>query len=261
LAILKDGRALLSLVDWERRAGPKSPSQWVDGRSAKEVARAWLGGNADILPTEVSSALAEHQAFGTVQSWSAEPEVRLRFDDVAGGTRISDIVVDVKDSRGSFLIAVEAKADEPFGETIAEALSAAAERFLENERSNGVTRIQQLAKAILGPRRDREPTLKDLRYQLLTACAGALCEAGRRGYTRALLLIHEFFTDKTFDDLHLRNAHDLNSFVTRLSHGDVTTISPGAICGPFLVPNAPTTSTKVALYVGKVSRDLRSIAG
>jgi hypothetical protein len=247
------------LLDWESRAGPKSSNQWADGRSAKEVARAWLDGRGDAMPKELSRALAEHGDFGNVKTWTAEPEVKLKFDDFAGETRNSDLVVNAADSNGSFLIAVEAKADESFSETIAEALAAAVERYLKNERSNGVIRIKQLAKALLGPRQMREASVKDLRYQLLTACAGALCEAERRGYTRALMLIHEFFTDKTSDDLHLRNASDLNNFVGRLSHGKVTAVQPDSICGPFFVPGAPIMSTKVALYVGKVSRDLRSI--
>lgn len=259
MTICKDGLAITSLFDWEIRAGPKSSNHWVDGRSAKEAARAWLDERGDTLPKELSRVLAGHGDFDNVKTWTAEAEVKLKFDDFAGECRNSDLVVDAIDSKGSFLIAVEAKADEPFSETVAEALAAAVERYLKNERSNGLTRIKQLAKALLGPRQAHEPSVKDLRYQLLTACAGALCEAERRGYTRVLMLIHEFFTDKTSDDLHLRNAYDLNNFVARLSHGTVTAVRPDSICGPFFVPGAPIMSAKVALYVGKACRDLRSI--
>ena len=210
------------------------------------------------LPAEVSSALDGHKDFGPVRAWRAEPEAKLLFDDFAGEPRNSDLVVHAQDPHGSFLIALEAKADEPFGETVAEVLAVAVDRHLANNRSNGVARIEQLAAALLGPRYTGDPPLKDMRYQLLTACAAALCEAERCGYTRALMLIHEFVTDKTSDDKHARNAEDLNTFVKRLSHGSVTAVRRGGIEGPFAVPGAPLLSTKVDLFLGKVYRSLRT---
>jgi hypothetical protein len=84
------------------------------------------------------------------------------------------------------------------------------------------------------------------------------CEAERHGLPRALMLIHEFVTDKTSDDKHARNAADLDAFIKRLSHGTDRAPRSGEIRGPFLVPGAPLLVTKVSLYVGKVSRDLRS---
>jgi hypothetical protein len=258
MPISKGGIPLTTLTAWETHAGPKSPNQWVDGRSAKEAARAWLESGGTKLPEEVSSALINHKAFGPVQSWQAEPEAKLSFDSFAGGPRNSDLVVYAQDSHGPFLIAVEAKADEPFGKTVAETLAAAVDRYLENNRSNGVARTEQLAAALLGPRQSGDPLLKDIRYQLLTACAGALCEAQRRGYSRALMLVQEFVTVKTSDDKHSCNGADLDTFVKRLSHGSVSAVRPGGIYGPFTVPGAPLLSPGVALFVGKVSRNLRT---
>ena len=258
MAISKGGIALTSLEAWQTHAGPKSSDQWVNDRSAKEVARAWLETGGMNLPEEVSSALVNHEAFGPVQTWQAEPEAKLRFDNFAGEPRNSDLVVHAQGPHGPFLMTVEAKADESFGETVAETLAAAVDRYLVNNRSNGITRIKQLAEALLGPRQKGDPPLKDIRYQLLTACAGTLCEAQRRGYSRALMLIQEFVTVKTSDNMHTRNADDLNTFVKRLSHGSVTAIRSGGIYGPFLVPGAPLVSAKVPLFVGKVTRNLRT---
>jgi hypothetical protein len=223
-----------------------------------EAARAWLEGEGATLPVEVSSALAKHLAFGAVQHWDAEPEAKLRFDRFAGEPRNTDLLVHARDSHGQFLIAVEAKADEPFGETVADALAAAVDRYLKKDRSKGVERIVQLATALLGAQQAGDPPLKHVRYQLLTACAGALCEAERCGYARALMLVHEFVTSKTTDDRHARNSADLNMFLRRISHGAVTNVQAGEICGPFAVPGAPLLSAKVELFVGKVSRGLRA---
>jgi hypothetical protein len=258
MSLSKRGIALSSLETWETLAGPKGSNQWVDGRSAKELARAWLEGDGKKLPVEVESLLANHKDFGPVRSWSAEPEAKLRFDTFAGEPRNSDLAVHAEDRHGSFLIAVEGKADEPFGETVSEARAAAVRRHLENSRSNGVARIEQLAAAMLAPEKMGDVPLGGIRYQLLTACAGALCEAERSKYTRALMLVHEFVTDKTSDDNHTRNAMDLNAFVSRLSHGSATAVSDGKIEGPFAVPGAPILRTKVALFIGKVRRNLRT---
>ena len=222
-----------------------------------ETARAWLEGDGR-LPVEVFACLAAHESFGAVQVWRAEPEVKLFFDNLGGEPRNSDLVVHARDSLGAYLIAVEAKADEPFGETVADALAAAIERHLANDRSAGVKRIQQLARALLGPRQKGDPPLKHIRYQLLTACAGALCEAERCGYDRTVLLIHEFVTDKTTNRKLEANKKDLNRFVKRLSHGLTTGLDSGELAGPFFVPGRPLVSDRIALFIGKASRDVRN---
>lgn len=212
-------RQLIStLAEWETHAGPKSGTQWVSGRSAKEAAIAWLE-CGDSLPPEVAAVLESHPDFGPVLDWHAEPEAKLRFDQFKGEPRNSDLAVYVRDRHGPYLIAVEAKADEPFGESFSDALSAAVERYVANRASKGVARAMQLATMLFGPRGKGEPAIGKLRYQLMTAVAGALCEAERHGYKRTVLLVHEFVTDKTRDEHHERNARDLAAFLSRLTGG------------------------------------------
>jgi hypothetical protein len=167
MSIKKRDIEFTSLEEWARLAGPKSPDQWVDDRSAKEVARAWLEGKGITLPPEVNAALIAHAAFGPVRA---------------------------RDAHGEYLIAVEAKADEPFSDTIGKTLENALERYLQNNSSNGINRIQSLTQGLAGARASGDPPVKDLRYQLFIGCAGALCEAQQRGYKRALFLVHEFVT-------------------------------------------------------------------
>jgi hypothetical protein len=171
------------------------------------------------------------------------------------------LVVYAEDLHGQYLIAVEAKADESFGETMGDAMTHALERYLANNRSNGLKRITQLAQSLLGARETQDPPLWDLRYQLLTATAGALSEAARRGYTRALLLIHEFVTNATSDEKHTRNALDLDTFVTRISHGLITSVPSGTISGPFALTSPTLSERAVAFYIGKVSRHTRDSLG
>ena len=42
MSVAKNGVTIRTIEDWEKLAPPKSKIHWKDGRSAKEVARAWL---------------------------------------------------------------------------------------------------------------------------------------------------------------------------------------------------------------------------
>lgn len=254
----KDGMEINTLEAWERLAGPKSSKQWIDGRSAKETARAWLESGCEVLPNEVVAALERHPTFGPVLQWCAEPEGKLIFDDFRGEPRNSDLVVHAEDGKGKYLIAVEAKADETFGATVADTMAEALERYLAKGRSNGLARVQRLAQTLLGPKSQGDPHLKAIRYQLLTACAGAVHEAERCSYSRALMLVHEFVTDETDDAKHQDNAFDLNKFVSRMTHGSVASISAGEIVGPLPLPASEFLTGNAELYIGKVRRNIRS---
>jgi hypothetical protein len=261
MPIIKAEHTISSLQEWEIHAGPKSAGQWVDGRSAKEAARAWLDGNGKSLPVEVEDALRVNQNFGAPKNWIAEPEAKLKFDSFAGEPRNSDLAVHIEDKYGKCLLAVEAKADEPFGETVEKTIAAAQARLNKNPRSNGLNRVRQLKEAILGIEDEDRDSDAQIRYQLLTACAGALCEAERNGYNRALMLVHEFVTDKTDDVKHQRNGADLNAFVMHISQGKISTVESGFIYGPFKIPGLPILKTNVKLFVGKVCRNIRTTDG
>lgn len=252
MPISKNGQPITTLEEWQQLAPPKSAQHWVSGRSAKEVARAWLSAPGLEYPSEVQAALAGHPKFGPVLSWECEPEAKLPFDSFPGEPRNSDLAVSAVDSFGAYVLAVEAKADEPYAETVADAFFAALERGIENPRSNGIARIQGLARFLFRPRAG-SPKVGGLRYQLLTACAGAVAEATRRRASRAVMLVHEFITPLTQDINHERNAEDLLRFLHRLGGKSIEGFMDGQLHGPFSLPGA----SGVELYVGKVKRNLR----
>ena len=98
-----------------------------------------------------------------------------------------------------------------------------------------------------------QPKARDLRYQLLTACAGALAEAQRRQLTRAVMLVHEFITPAIADGNHNRNAADLQGFVERLSGRTGLLVKNGELQGPFVFPD----DVGIDLYLVKVTQNLR----
>jgi len=257
MSISKGDRIITSLPEWETHAGPKSKGHWVDDRSAKEVARAWLA-SGEQLPPEVSAALLGHPRFGAALEWQAEPEAKLRFDNFAGEPRNSDLSVHVRDAAGRYLIAVEAKADESYGETIAQTIAAARTRLNENPRSDGLNRVHQLQDALFGVAAGPAVHLAGLRYQLLTAAAGALCEGERHAYSRTVLLIQEFVTRKTDDTNHARNTQDLLNFMNALKPGVASAVETGKLYGPFVIPGGKLLKIQPEFYIGKVTRNLRA---
>ena len=198
--------------------------------------------------------MSSHPDFGPVLDWAAEPEVRLRFDHLRGEPRNTDLLVKASDAYGDVVIAVEGKADESFGETVSQAKKAADARLLKNSKSGGLTRISELVSLLFGTTLDSEPSLGLLRYQLLTATAGALAASRNSGNGRAILLVQEFRTSVTDDRRHARNAAELNALVNRISKGQVTEIRSGKLYGPIAFGRA---SDSGPLYIGKVVHDLR----
>ena len=247
---------LRTLADWQAHAPPKSANQWKAGRSATETARAWVGVEPPNLPVEVAEVLDSHDDFEALTEWRAEPEALVPFDDMGGQPSNVDLLLEGQDLGGRIVMAVEGKADEPFGATVAKTFSAALERRVASARSRGVDRIQGLAGTLFTPiTTPGIPRVAELRYQLLTVSAAALAGARRAGAERAVVLVHEFRTALTKEENLRRNALDLTRFVRRLSGNPSQDVEPGRLYGPFTVPGRLKDGTP-ALYVGKAARNV-----
>lgn len=146
-------------------------------------------------------------------------------------------------------MSIEAKADESFGEIAGKYVRKSAAR---NPRSRVPERFELLCRGVLGVGPDDKEACA-LRYQLLTAIAGALVEAQGYGADTTLFVVHEF-VGKT-DDRKLRaNAADLNGLVRLLSGGSIESISPGTLAGPFEIPGNEHFAGTESLFIGKCRR-------
>ena len=250
-SVEKNGRRLLTLEEWRAHAPPKGKDRhWKDGRSAKESAKSWLAA-APSIPVEIAETLSSHHEIGSLCEWRAEPEARVRFDKFPGEPSNLDILLVGRDENGPIVVAVEAKADEPFGLKVSKRLSDARSWLQANPRprSNRVKRIEQLLAALFGATTAQADVL-DLRYQLITLTAAAIAEAERQSAQRAVVMIHEFVTTATSYKKHASNARDLDRFVTRLS-GRQVRLGSGILQGPFRVPGNPIVKAKISLFFGK----------
>jgi hypothetical protein len=257
MRVEKDGTPIHSLEDWRRLAHPKSPDHWVEGRSAFELARAWCGPQGPKLPDELRKLFETSAVTRGLEIDLVRPEHRIRFDRHGGEPRNADLAFTGGVGSSRVAVTVEAKADESFGATIAETLSAALERLIENPRGQGVRRVEALVRSILTARQRHQRSIGELRYQLLAATAGTIAYALSEKAETAVLIVHEFVTPKTDDRLHERNADDLLAFLDRLGSTSAVASAPGTLVGPFVLPGSPLFQDVPALYIGKVVTNRR----
>jgi hypothetical protein len=111
-----DGTLITSPEEWRSHAPPKAgAAQWRDGRSAKELAKAWALG---AMPRDLFALLGSHQATKDFSAERALAEHRTALDRFSGEARNHDLILVGTTGEARMLIAIEAKADEPFGKPI-----------------------------------------------------------------------------------------------------------------------------------------------
>src|SRR5688500_11897028 len=86
------GTEICSLDDWATHAAPKGKdAHWEDGKSAKELARAWCQQGAPRPPDEFMALLRGHPLFASVTLDEGFPEHRTSFDHYPGEPRNADL--------------------------------------------------------------------------------------------------------------------------------------------------------------------------
>lgn len=244
MKIIRGGSEIRTLEQWRDSMPPRlRDKQWKEGRSAMELARAWVLGDNVVVPEELQRLLETNSEFSGTTLVEGRPEEETRLDDFRGMGRVSDLLLIGERAGERVVISVEAKADESFGPTV--------DAYIAKERpeeSNAPARVQQLSRAVFGVEAEH---IGSLRYQLLHAVAGTLIAAKDHGAGKALFLVHEFLT--ATDRLKVeRNESDLSALLQLL--GWQGEFGAGRIAGPFHVPGGGLVPSDVELYVGKVER-------
>jgi hypothetical protein len=256
MRIEKGGRSITCVADWEKGAPPKGANQWVEGRSAFELAHAWCGTGTPAMPAELRELFDSNPETRGMVAGPATPELRIPFDEHGGEPRNADLAFLGTTPAGKVAVTVEAKADEAFGRTVADTWGDALERLLLNPDSKGVERVEGLSRSLFQP--GGKPRIADLRYQLLTAAAGTIAYAIASEASLAVLIVHEFVTSKTSDANHARNGEDYRAFLARLRCGSTAASKQsGGLEGPFQVPGKPLFEKAPPLLVGKITTNRR----
>lgn len=240
-----NGTPILSLTDWAALGGPQSATQWRDGRSAKECARAWLRTGQPAVPAELAALFASHAMTAGLVVQAATPEVETSLDDLRGKGRFHDLVLEGDASGSRTVVCIEAKADERFGNDVV--ADARRKALAANPRSMVGQRIDLLTRALFAP----GVAVDQLRYQLLYAVAATLIEARKRDAEVAVFVVHEFVFPGHVDAQKLAdNAADLDAFV--LAMGVATPPPLGQLVPVPAVPGGKFVPAGMPLLIGKV---------
>jgi hypothetical protein len=259
-----------SWCDWEKYAMPpdRKLKHWKEGRSAFELGRIWTAAGEPAVPVALAELLNSHEATqGTViRSGTTEHETHL--PPGTHGPRCHDLALFAEQGHSTVVICVEAKADEPFGATVADELRNAEKRPVTRfrERLDWLTRSLLGLPAFKSEGRDAvSDQIRNLPYQLLTATAGTLLEAENRHSAKAILVIHEFRTPKTDDQKMERNASELNCFLRLLLQQNGAAdenfqLRCGQLIGPLpllerSVEKVRKLPYQIPLFVGKIRTD------
>jgi len=247
-------RSIRSKEDWFKFAPPKMGKRhWKDGRSAKELARAWFpGAGPPRVPEELTLLLESHGKTRGAVIEEGIPERKVLLDRFPGEPRNADLVLWGHANEKRLVISIEAKADEPFGPTIEERLASVRKKGVP---SNAPQRVTNLCNWVFGK---RPAECSHLRYQLLHAVAGALIEAESGKAHVALFIVHEFLSKKAKADNIAENANDLLSFLRFFPELSSITLSEGLLFGPVLAKGSADMQFRIPLYLGKITRFLDS---
>jgi hypothetical protein len=169
---------------------------WRPDYSAQELARAWLG--ASSTPQSVHNLLTKALGAYDIVEGFFEKETEL---GTRGRPSQTDLLLVLRSGSDYAVVAIEAKAREPFGPIV--------EKW--NDGSAGKqARLNDLCHQ-LGL---RPAAVRNLRYQLLHRTAAALIEAKRYGAPLALLVVQAFPGAQ-------KSLTDFQEFARALGLGDV----------------------------------------
>jgi hypothetical protein len=245
------GDPIANIDQWTR---PKREHQWKAGRSAMELASAWFRSGACACPRELAALLDSHEL---TRGWKLDegcPEFVTALPERGEG-RNHDLWLRGRSTGGPLTVCVEAKVDESFGNPIGEAIAAA---LHENPRSGLPNRIKTLLRMLLGENCDPEaPPWRDLRYQLVTACAGTALQASQDASRIGVVVVQEFTGPSVDINAQQRNAADLKMFVREVFPGGQE-LSDGVLVGPRLLPRSAELIADVQLLIGKIRSTIAS---
>ena len=194
----KDDHIIKSMQDYEKFALPQGgEKQFKEGRSAWEFANYLIAGSGE-LPKEIEGIIKPYAKQD--EKLKLYPEWVTSFGKGWGrGTgRHHDALL----VGGNFVVGIEAKVDEPYGQ-----------KYLHKEDLEK-TRYSRIANEILNGKTDN---LDEIRYQLCSATLGTLMEAKENAI--AILLVIVFKSTAKKSKLE-KNKKDFEAFINNLQKGD-----------------------------------------
>ena len=222
MKLKKHAQGIVNFQTWYACRPPKKGKiQWVEGRSAMELAK-YITTALPQVPKEIEESLGKLLSSDAVFDWDAEYVTAL---PETGEGRNHDAILYNDD----IVVTIEAKADETLGGLVKEEIQKAS-----------VNKLRRISKLLDYLFRDGFKEYQDLRYQLMTASVGTLLEAEKKRLDTAVLLVVVFKTDKTDAEKLAANHKDIDVFLKATNSYDEN--------GFKVIPN----NTNVKLYFKEI---------
>jgi hypothetical protein len=239
----------VSITDWRKWTQPMRNEHWKAGRSAMELARAWFTSPVPVCPPEIQSLLATNPRTAGIEFTEGFPEHKTALPQ-SGEGRNHDLMLRGHTNTEQVTVCVEAKADEPFGNTIGKYYEAACKASASGDPTQAHKRIEALVQIVFGPTAlPSQPRWYGLRYQLLTALAGTAIQAANDNNPLAVLIVHEFQTQLTTINAINANNDDYKSFIAEFCSISLSGVVSEQLYGP------------VRLFSGHLKHDVDVLIG
>ena len=235
------------LEEWFRLCPPEGgEKQWVDFRSAKEMAKFWTN-------KKCSDEFKEFikQTFKEFEYDYLIPEYKSNFDNL-GKERQHDLIIN--DKTDKVLITVEGKADEEFGNiTFGDYFRDSINTKISNNNSNLLERMINLYQNYFY----NNAKSLEIKYQLVTWFAGSICDTIKADTDNFIMMLQEFKSIHTKPENITKNHNDFEYFVNFISEGKYKHIGNKQIIGPIANKFTDTKECGIkSLYIGYYSIDL-----
>lgn len=196
------GNPILTLDDWQSLCyPPPNDKHWKKDRSAYSIADIILNHNgAEIIRSRVTEAIKTSVSIERII-----PEYEVKFDDLGKG-RVHDLGCFGYAGGKTVFIGVEAKVDEPFGQTVLDQYLSMKAKQIVGISTNAPERIEYLlAQHFTKPKL----SMFDIRYQLLYATVGTIAAGADISVLFVMVLKTKLYDRK----IGCKNYSDYNRFM------------------------------------------------
>lgn len=240
-------REITGLEDWPRPVNPDR--QWVVGRSAMELAKAFS--TNDSLPLPFRAAFGATPALSTATFGEGIPELQTALPPASSrGPRHHDLWIRGEVGGRLLGVGIEGKVDESLDQPMNAKYKAALEEREKNPASLRAERCLALSSLVLRT----ASTVSDVEactfpYQVFTGIAGTLLQASREHRPVAVFLVYELITAAIDREKQRRNEDGFLAVAQAIgaSNGSVE-----GLAGPVHYPASSLLPRDVELWLGLV---------
>ena len=214
----KNNTVITDITSWENAFIEVDNSKhWKEGRSAHSLATYFLSPTIEqSFGMQKIKECINACGYDDMEFTHARIEHESRFDPYKGSGRMQDMVIWAQCDKCRIVVCIEAKVDETFGDTLADAYNKSVKYVKQHPTSKRKARIEDLCQKYLKIQSAEILEENGIRYQLLHYLAGSISEAKSYGNI-VFMPIMVFKTSENYDFIKAKkNKEDYDTFMRTL---------------------------------------------